>query len=197
MNADLRPATLAERLDALEARVARFEHAEAIRGCVQRYMALCDRLDATTPMDALGECFTEDAVWVGTGARYGASFGGHHGRSAIVAMLGRYRGSLPGEPGPARPAHFAMNAHFLCNEAIEPTGPGRAIARWLMLQTSTFATGASHLNAAQLTLQMARGDDGVWRIARFETENVFSRPVDHWRSDAALPVPAAVPSARA
>lgn len=184
---------LAERLAALEARIQRFEDAAAIRACVQRYMALCDRLDASTPMDALGDCFTEDALWAGKGARYGASFGGHQGRAAIVAMLGRYRGSLPGE-APPRPPHFAFNAHFLCNEQITPLAEGRAQAGWLMLQTSTFAGGASHLNAAQLTLQMARGGDGRWRIARFETENLFSRPVDHWHSNAPLPVPATGPT---
>ncbi|NDY93680.1 nuclear transport factor 2 family protein [Ideonella livida] len=177
-------ATLSQRLDALQARLQRFEDAEAIRACVLRYMALCDRLDASTPLDALGDCFTADAVWAGKGARYGAAFGGHQGRAAIVAMLARYCGDAE------RPPHFRFNAHFLCNEQITPTGPDRAQAQWQMVQTSSFSAGGAHLNAAQLTLQMRRGADGAWRIAHFETENLLSRPVSTWHADAALPVPA-------
>lgn len=183
------PNAIYERLAALEQRLQRLEDAQAIRDCVLRYMDLCDHLDAHTPMDALGDCFTEDALWAGTGARYGASFGGHQGRAAIVAMLGRYRGSV-GHEEPARPPHFAFNAHFLTSEQISPTGPDTADAGWLMLQTSSFSAGGSHLNAARLRLQMQRGADGHWRIARFETENLLSRPVSTWHSDAALPVPA-------
>lgn len=167
----------------LEARLQRFEDAEAIRACVTRYMTLCDSLDAATPLHELLDCFTEDALWAGKGARYGASFGGHQGREAIGAMFRRYMGTPP---------HFALNVHFLCSEQITPSGDDSAEAQWVMLQTSTFADGASHLNAARLSLQMARCADGRWRIARFETENLFSRPVSHWQSDAALPVPSAV-----
>jgi ketosteroid isomerase-like protein len=186
---DLAP--LMSRLDALQARLQRFEDAEAIRACVLRYMALCDRLDAATPMDALGDCFTEDAVWAGKGARYGSAFGGHQGRAAIVAMLGRYRGSMPGDSEtPVRAPHFSFNAHFLCNEQIQATGADTAAAAWQMLQTSSFSAGGSHLNAAQLQLQMRRCNDGAWRIARFETENLLSRPVTGWHAEAALPVPA-------
>ncbi|MDT7839031.1 nuclear transport factor 2 family protein [Aquabacterium sp. OR-4] len=185
----LPPDDLLQRLADLEARLQRFEDTQAIRDCVLRYMDLCDHLDAHTPMHALGDCFTEDALWAGKGARYGASFGGHQGRDAIVAMLGRYRGSLAGEQ-PARAPHFAFNAHFLTSEQIRPTGPHSAEAAWLMLQTSSFSAGGAHLNAARLSLQMQRGADGRWRIARFETENLLSRPVSTWHSDAALPVPA-------
>jgi ketosteroid isomerase-like protein len=178
-------ATLSQRLDALQQRLQRFEDAEAIRRRVQRYMALCDRLDADTPLDALGDCFTEDAVWAGRGTRYRQSFGAHTGRAAIVAMLARYCGSAEAAP------HFRFNAHFLCNERITPTGPDTAEAEWQMLQTSSFSAGGSHLTAAQLDLQMRRCADGGWRIARFETENLLSRPVSTWHADAALPVPAA------
>jgi hypothetical protein len=175
---------LQHRLDTLETRLQVFEDVQAIRDCVLRYLDLCDHLDTQTPMDELGDCFTADAFWAGKGARYGASFGGHQGRAAIVTMLGAYRGSE------AQPPHFRFNAHFLTSEQIRATGPGLADAGWLMLQTSSFSAGGSHLNAASLRLQMQRGTDGRWRIARFETENLLSRPVSTWHSDAALPVPA-------
>jgi hypothetical protein len=145
---------------------------------MMRYMALCDRLDADTPMDELGALFTVDAIWAGKGARYGAAFGSHRGRAAIVAMLDRYRGPVP---------HFAMNAHFLSSETIEVDGE-RAIGRWMMLQTSTYADGRSDLRSARLEVGFAVEQER-WRIARFETENLFSRPVDRWDDPAEVPTP--------
>jgi len=162
----------------LAARLARLEAEREIRAVMMRYMELCDRLDADTPMDQLGALFTVDATWAGKGARYGAAFGGHHGRAAIVAMLDRYRGPVP---------HFAMNAHFLGSETIEVDGE-QAVGRWMMLQTSTYADGRSDLRSARLEVGFALAE-GRWRIARFETENLFSRPVDHWDDPAEVPVP--------
>ena len=85
------------------------------------------------------------------------------------------------------PAHFALNVHFLCSELIRGEGSA-AHGSWVMLQTSTFASGASHLNAARLTVAF-REEEGLWRMAHFQTENLFSRPVDAWNSTAHLPVP--------
>jgi hypothetical protein len=177
------------RLAALEQRLLRLEAESAIRACLRRYMDLCDHLDAHTSMDALADCFTDDAAWSGKGSRYADRFGSHEGRDAILAMLGQYRGSLPGDAGACRPPHFALNAHFLCSERIDHIDDERARGHWVMLQTSTFASGASHLNAAALSVELRRCDDQHWRIARFETENLFGRPVSHWNSAEALPVP--------
>ena len=159
------------RLDALESE-------SAIRGLVAAYFDLCDHLDEHTPLDELGALFTEDAVWAGSGARYGAAFGGHHGRAAIVAMLGKYTGP---------PAYFALNAHFLGSERIVVAGD-RAQGRWLMVQTSTYSAGNSDLRAASLRLAFERLAEG-WKIARFETENIFSRQVDGWNDQTPIPVP--------
>jgi hypothetical protein len=162
----------------LAARVMRLEAEREIRAAMMRYMELCDRLDADTPMDELGELFTIDATWAGRGARYGAAFGGHRGRAAIVAMLDKYRGPVP---------HFAMNAHFLGSETIEVDGDA-ATGNWMMLQTSTYADGCSDLRSARLEVGFAF-EEGRWRMARFETENLFSRRVDRWDDPAEVPVP--------
>jgi hypothetical protein len=138
----------------LEARLKRFEAEHAIRACMNRYMVLCDALDASTQLTELAGLFTIDAVWEGKGAKYANSFGGYRGREEIGAMF-----STDGASG-----------------------------SWVMLQTSTFASGASHLNAARLTVRFAE-ENGQWRMAHFQTENLFSRPVDAWNSEAALPVP--------
>ena len=163
----------------LQARLQRFETEHAVRACMNRYMALCDALDADTPLDDLAGLFTSDAVWEGKGARYAASFGGYRGRDAIRAMFASYMKT---------PAHFALNVHFLTSELIE-VDEESALGSWVMLQTSTFASGASHLNAARLSVRFAREED-AWRMAHFQTENLFSRPVSAWNSEDTLPVPA-------
>ncbi|WAG77733.1 nuclear transport factor 2 family protein [Metapseudomonas furukawaii] len=163
---------------ALEQRLRQLESEQAVRTCMNRYMELCDALDARSPLDELAGLFTLDAVWEGKGAKYARSFGGYRGREAIRAMFATYM---------TEPAHFALNVHFLCSELIRVDG-AEATGSWVMLQTSTFAGGASHLNAARLTVKF-REEEGAWRMAHFQTENLFSRPVDAWNSDAHLPVP--------
>jgi SnoaL-like domain len=159
-------------------RLARLEAESAIRAVITRYMTLCDTLGDDTPMDELGALFTRDAQWAGKGARYGAAFGGHRGRAAIVAMLATYRGSPP---------HFAFNAHYLASEMIR-VDDERAEGGWMMLQCSTYADGRSDLRSARLAVGFAV-EDGAWRIARFETENLFSRLIDRWDDPALIPVP--------
>lgn len=165
------PAEILARLDALEAE-------SAVRRVMADYMRYCDQLDAGTPMDELGALFTRNAVWEGKGARYGAAFGRHEGRTSIVAMLDGYRAPKP---------HFALNAHFLTSESILVDGE-TAKGSWMMLQTSTYTAGASDLRAAQLDVAFAR-EDGRWRIAHFQTAALFRRPIDHWDSTAPVPVP--------
>ncbi|WP_044563002.1 nuclear transport factor 2 family protein [Azospirillum sp. B4] len=165
-------------LDEIMRRLDRLEAESAIRTVMADYMRLCDRLDADTPMDQLGDLFAPDAVWGGRGGRYAATFGQHRGRDTILAMLDRYRVPLP---------HFTLNAHFLTSETIAVDGD-TAVGGWVMLQTSTYAAGPSDLRAARLTVTFARSD-GRWRISRFETENLFSRPVDRWDDPAPVPVP--------
>ena len=171
-------AILTARLDALESQVA-------IRTVMADYMALCDRLDATTDMQRLGDLFTSDAVWIGTGPRYAAAFGGHRGRAAIVAMLDAYR----------TPPHFAFNAHYLTSERITVHGD-TGKCRWMMLQTATYSNGTSDLRSARLEVDFVCKHTR-WRIARFATENLFSRPIDRWDDPATTPVPATAPSAAA
>jgi hypothetical protein len=163
-------AQLTSRLEQLEAQAA-------IRAVMAEYLRLCDRLDASTPMDELGDLFTLDASWAGTGARYATAFGAHQGRAAILEMFETYRS----------PPHFVFNAHFLTSERIMVTGDA-AEGQWMMLQTATYSTGGSDLRSARLRIDFARQDER-WRIHRFETENLFSRAVDRWDDAAAVPVP--------
>jgi hypothetical protein len=165
-------------LDGVLERLDRLESERAIRDLVATYFELCDRLDGPAALAGLGGLFTLDAAWTGSGRRYGAAFGTHLGRDAIIAMFARYAGPPP---------HFALNAHFLGNERIDVDGD-RATGRWLMVQMSSYTAGDSDLRAASLALRFERAA-GRWCISRFETENLFSRRVDRWNDEAPIPVP--------
>ncbi|MFC0225557.1 nuclear transport factor 2 family protein [Serratia aquatilis] len=160
-------------------RLQQLEDQQAVRVCISDYMRLCDDLNSPATAQAIGELFTEQACWQGIGDPYAAVLGVHRGRSAIVTMMQHYV---------RQPAHFAMNAHFLCSEAIAHEQPGRLRGRWLMLQTSAFSAGGAHLNAAEIIAWFVR-EGSAMQIAHFTTRNLFSRPVDHWNSTAKLPVP--------
>ncbi len=168
-----------KKLQRLETRLARFESEHMIRACMNRYMVLCDALDAATPLDELVGLFTRDAIWEGIGEKYRGAFGRLEGRGALRDMFAGYM---------TEPPHFSVNVHFLTSELIELRSADTARGSWVMLQTSTFADGRSHLNAARLTVDFARGKSR-WRMSHFQTENLFSRPVDTWNASAPLPVP--------
>lgn len=171
------PALLAD----IQRRLGALEAERAVSATMHTYMRMCDTLDPSTPLDALGQLFAADAIWAGKGARYGRAFGEHRGRDAIKAMLATYCGNPP---------HFKFNAHFLCNEEIVVSSDLQtARGSWLMLQTSTYQDATSDLRSAELTCEFIR-EDRAWRIALFETQNLFSRPVDHWHGADAIPIPA-------
>jgi hypothetical protein len=158
MNDKMDLTAILQRLTQLEAQVA-------IRNCINRYMEICDALDADTELNELMDLFDEDSIWEGIGEKYAQSFGHFSSRQAIHDMFKGYT---------QKESHFVMNAHFVSSEQIyvEDT---HAKATWLMLQTSTFRDG--------------RSQSGHWKIKHFQTENIFSRPVSHWNSTAELPVP--------
>ena len=164
-------------IDALARRVALLEAEGAVRRVAMAYFRHCDTLSPQTRFDELGGLFTQDAVWEGRG-RYRKAFGRHEGRVAIVAMLASY----------ATPPHFALNAHYLSSETIDVMGEDKARAGWMMLQVSTYRDGRSDLRSAALTLDFAC-EGGVWCIARFVTESIFSRDVGPWNDEAPISVP--------
>lgn len=158
-------------------RVARLEAEGAIRLVVATYFRLCDGLGPETDWAAMEALFTRDALWEGRG-RYRSAFGRHEGRSAIITMLRTY----------ADPPHFVLNAHYLSGEIITVHDENNATASWMMLQVSTYRDGRSDLRSAAIAVEMAR-EDGMWRIACFTTQNIFSRDVGPWNDEAPISVP--------
>jgi hypothetical protein len=155
--------------DDVTARLARLEAEHAVRKVMTRYMRLCDQPDSGFPIAELGALFTQDGVWEGGGSTYGAAFGRHHGRAAIMSFIESFRHPK---------SHFKMNTHFLTSEDIEVAGD-TAEGRWIMLQLSTFADGHSSVLGARIRARFSV-EDGQWRIAHFRTENLFNAP---WRRE--------------
>lgn len=166
-------------LTAILARLNKLEAESAIRNCINRYMEICDALDANTDLNELMDLFDSNSIWEGIGEKYAKSFGRYESWQAIYDMFKSYT---------QKESHFVMNAHFVSSEQIY-VEQQQAKATWLMLQTSTFRDGRSHLNAAKLSVKFQQQTDGTWKIKHFQTENILSRPVSHWDSTAELPVP--------
>ena len=166
-------------LTAILQRLQQLEAQNAIRNCMNRYMEICDALDANTDLNALMNLFDADSIWEGIGEKYAKSFGRYDSWQSIYDMFKSYT---------QKESHFVINAHFVSSEQIY-IEQDQAHASWLMLQTSTFRDGRSHLNAAKLTVRFQQQAEGGWKIKHFQTENIFSRPVSHWNSSAELPVP--------
>lgn len=166
-------------LTAILARLNKLEAESAIRNCINRYMEICDALDANTDLNELMDLFDSNSIWEGIGEKYAKSFGRYASWQAIYDMFKSYT---------QKESHFVMNAHFVSSEQIY-VEQQQAKATWLMLQTSTFRDGRSHLNAAKLIVKFQQQADGTWKIKHFQTENILSRPVSHWDSTAELPVP--------
>lgn len=160
-------------------RLEQLEAHNAIRNCLNRYMEICDELNPKTNLDELMGLFDAECIWEGIGEKYAKSFGRYDSWQAIYNMFKSYTQTE---------GHFVMNAHFVSSEQIE-VQQQYATATWLMLQTSTFRDGRSHLNSAKLNVKFAQQTDGSWKIKHFQTQNIFSRPVTNWHSDAELPVP--------
>ena len=166
-------------LQILQQRLQHLESQNSIRNCINRYMEICDALNADTDLDELMGLFDQDSIWEGVGEKYAQSFGRYDSWQAIYDMFKNYT---------QQQSHFVMNAHFVSSEQIY-IEDDQAKASWLMLQTSTFRDGRSHLNAAKLTVTFKQQADSCWKIKHFQTENIFSRPVSHWHSTETLPVP--------
>ena len=165
-------------VNALLQRIEALEGEQSVRACMNRYMYLCDRLDVGFELDDLMVLFTDDATWEGTGGRYKKAFGLHRGKEAIRAMFAKYT---------VAPAHFRLNIHCLTSELIRVNGT-QADGSWVLLQPSTFSSGKSQLSSARLSVAF-RKEGTAWRMSRFQTEALFSRPVGAWDSEDELPVP--------
>lgn len=160
-------------------RLACLEAVNDIRHCLNRYMEICDALNAQTNLAELMALFRHDAIWEGIGERYRQTFGRLEGATQIANMFQSYM---------QKDAYFSMNAHFVNSEQIHVSG-SEAVGKWMMLQTSAFQSGGAHLTSAKLWIDFSQELDGRWVISHFRTENIFSRRVTAWSDQLDMPVP--------
>lgn len=168
----------------LTRRIERLEAEADIRRLQARYMFLCD-----TPMpeygvtsdaeriDLIMELYTEDAVWEGVGEYYDNQFGRAEGAAAIRR---HFEGFWGAKTDPA----LILNCHYLTSEQIHVHEDGlTADGQWVHMQPWLFSDGKALLRSSRLNNSFRR-EDGVWRVTRTRTENVFVAPLPAtWASD--------------
>ncbi|WP_442575370.1 nuclear transport factor 2 family protein [Microbacterium sp. F51-2R] len=163
MSADVSRTELKRRLAALEGEAE-------VRRLQARYALLCDSpcpdpniesLDDR--LDAIIELYTPDAVWEGVGGAYQGQFGRVEGHAGIREHFRRFWED--DQTG------LLLNVHYLTSEHIQ-VEDDTATGQWVHVQPWVFEDGRGQIRSSRL-FNGFRRVDGVWRITRTRTENVF------------------------
>ncbi|MFC0238999.1 nuclear transport factor 2 family protein [Rhodopseudomonas telluris] len=166
---------LAATVQALQDQVATLTAEAEIRRIQARYMFLCDTPcpefgveDDAERIERIVDLYAEDAIWEGVGAYYDNQFGRSVGKDAIRK---HFQGFWEQKRDPA----LALNVHYLTSEQIHVRGD-EADGQWVHCQPWIFSDGSSLLRSSRLN-NLFRKQDGVWKIARTRTENLFVAPL--------------------
>ncbi len=170
---------------ALTRRIEKLEAEADIRRLQARYMFLCDTpipefgvSDDAGRIDLIMQLYTEDAIWEGVGEYYDNQFGRADGKAAIRAHFENFW-SEKREPS------LVLNCHYLTSEQIQVSEDGQtADGQWVHMQPWLFSDGTALLRSSRLNNGFCKCADGIWRITRTRTENVFIAPLtSNWASD--------------
>lgn len=154
-----------------ELRVLRAE--SDIRRIMARYMLLCDvplpehGLDGQGRLREIVNLFSADARWEGVGSYYDNQFGASVGHEQLYEHFERF--FKPSSP------QMILNCHYLTCEQIHVRGE-EAEGQWVHFQPWIFDDGSSVLRSSRLN-NAFRCVDGVWKMSRYRTENVFIAPL--------------------
>lgn len=166
---------LAALVASLERRVTELEAEADIRRLQARYMFLCDTpcpesgvTDDARRIDLIMDLYTEDAIWEGVGEYYTGQFGQCVGKAAIRSHFTNFWSEK-------RDPALLLNVHYLTSEQIHVHGD-TADGQWVHCQPWIFSDGRSLLRSSRLN-NLFRKEEGVWKIARTRTENVFVAPL--------------------
>ncbi len=166
---------LTKTVEELSAQLSVLQAEADIRRIQARYMFLCDTPgpDAGVNSDAervesIVALYTEDAVWEGVGSYYDNQFGRNVGHEALRKHFTAFWGTR-------RDPALLLNVHYLTTEHIVVEGD-EATGHWVHCQPWIFADGSSLLRSSRLYNKF-RKVDGVWKISRTRTENVFVAPL--------------------
>ncbi|MFL9923046.1 nuclear transport factor 2 family protein [Herbaspirillum lusitanum] len=158
---------LKRRLNVLEAEAD-------IRRIQARYMFLCDTpcpepvASDDERIEKILELYSEDAIWEGVGEYYKGQFGQAVGKAAIRKHFQAFWGQK-------KDPELLLNVHYLTSEQIHVNGD-EADGQWVHCQPWIFGDGSSLLRSSRLN-NLFRKVDGVWKISRTRTENVFVAPL--------------------
>ena len=174
MSTTMNPNQLEQCLLDMQTRLATLEAEADIRRLQARYMFLCDTpcpepvADDAQRIEKILELYAEDAVWEGVGSYYNGQFGRAEGKPAI-------RLHFQGFWGQKKDPALLLNVHYLTSEQIHVHGD-TADGQWVHCQPWIFSNGKTLLRSSRLN-NLFRKVDGVWKIARTRTENVFVAPL--------------------
>jgi ketosteroid isomerase-like protein len=163
---------LKSEVEALRRTVADLSAESDIRRIVARYMFLCDipypdAADASTRVKAICDLYSDDAVWEGVGSYYDNQFGRSVGRAELEKHFEKF--FQPREP------EMILNCHYLTSEQIHVTGD-TATGQWVHFQPWIFSDGSSLIRGSRMNNAFKKVD-GVWKMSRYRTENVFVGPL--------------------
>lgn len=168
MGVDVTIVDLLKRVEVLEAEAD-------IRKLQARYMFLCDTplpepgvADDEGRIELILDLYTDDAIWEGVGEYYTGQFGRMEGKEQIRR---HFQGFWNQKSEPA----LILNAHYLTSEQIHVTGD-TATGQWIHMQPWLFSDGKALLRSSRLN-NAFRKEDGVWKVTRTRTENVFVTPL--------------------
>ena len=170
----------------LKRRLSVLEAEADIRRLMARYMWLCDTplpeypgdLGPVERIELIVEHFTRDAVWEGVGAFYDNQFGYSKGREQLIEHFEGFFITKSDTQNPS--AHLLLNAHYLTTEHIRVNDDGvTAEGNWIHMQPWLFSDGSALLRSSRLHNAFEL-EDGVWKIARYRTENVFVATLPDW-----------------
>lgn len=158
-----------QELSALRAEVGALRGESAARRLLGRYMFLCDApvpepgMSQAQRSDAIGDLFSENAVWEGVGGTHGAQFGRKVGPAEIAAHMAGFFG--------VRDPAITFNTHYLCTESLTASADS-AQGTWVQFQPWVFDDGTSVLRSSRLHVRFRDTEPG-WRITHYRTENLF------------------------
>ena len=167
---------IAQAVQDLQKRLTALEAEADIRRLQARYMFLCDTpcpepvADDAERIERILDLYAEDAVWEGVGSYYTGQFGRAEGKTAIRQHFQNFWGQ---KKDPA----LLLNVHYLTSEQIHIQADGlSADGQWVHCQPWIFSDGKTLLRSSRLN-NLFRKMDGIWKIARTRTENVFVAPL--------------------
>jgi len=170
----------------LRRRLSILESESDIRRLMARYMWLTDTplpehpgdLGPRERIELVVDLYTEDAVWEGVGAFYTDQFGHSKGREQLIEHFEGF--FITKADTQNATSDLLLNAHYLTSEQIHVHEDGvTADGQWLHMQPWLFSDGSALLRSSRLN-NAFRLVDGVWKIARYRTENVFVAPLPKW-----------------